>query len=126
MIGIEPEIVHCAEANGVCVRILGKSLAGPGHCSGDLVWNPWSVAKSCIADGSIVRKTWMIRRGMKSHVTYVNSCPERHAERLNRAIEILVVNGILIMPHAGRWIRYFINNERSTIDTGLRLDRRAG
>jgi len=68
----------------------------------------------------------MVRRGMKSDVTNVNSLPERHAERLNRAIEVLVVNGVLVMPHAGRWIRYFINNERTTIDTGLRLDRYAG
>ena len=68
----------------------------------------------------------MIRWGMKTDVTYVDSCAERHAEGLNRAIEILVVNGVLVMPHAGRWIRYFINNERTTIDTGLRLDRYAG
>ena len=67
----------------------------------------------------------MVRRGMKSDVTYVNSLPERHAEGLNRAIEVLVVNGVLVMPHAGRRIGYFINNERTTIDTRLRLDRYA-
>lgn len=68
----------------------------------------------------------MVRWGMKSNVTNVNSLPERHAERLNRAIEVLVVNGVLVMPYAGRWIRYLINDERTTIDTGLRLDRYAG
>ena len=68
----------------------------------------------------------MIRWGMKPDVTYVDSGAERHAERLNRAIEVLVVNGVLVMPHAGRWIRYLINDERTTIDTGLRLDRYAG
>ena len=68
----------------------------------------------------------MIRWGMKSDVTNVDSLPEWHAERLNRAIEVLVMNGVLIMPHAGGWIRYFINDERTTVDTGLRLDRRAG
>lgn len=68
----------------------------------------------------------MVRRGMKSNVTYVDSGAERHAERLNRAIEILVMNGVLVMPHAGRWIRYLINDERTTIDTGLRLDGYAG
>lgn len=66
----------------------------------------------------------MVRREVKSDVTNVNSFPQGHAEGLNRAIEILVVNGVLVMPHAGRWIRYFVNDERTTIDTGLWLDRR--
>ena len=126
MIGIEPEIVQCAEANGVCVRILGKGLTVPGQCARHLIWGPWSVAESCIADGSVIRETRMVRRGMKSDVTNVDSLPERHAEGLNRAIEVLVVKGVLVMPHARRWVRYFINNERATIDTGLRLDRYAG
>ena len=65
----------------------------------------------------------MVRRSMKSDVTYVDAGPERHAEGLNRAIEVLVVNGVLVMPHAGRWVRYSVNDERATIDTGLRLDR---
>ena len=125
MIGIEPEIVQCAEANGVCVGILGKGLTVPGHCARHLVWNPRIVAESCIADGSVVRKTRMVWGSMKSDVTNVDSLPEWHAERLNRAIEVLVVNGVLVMPHAGRWIRYFINDERTTIDTGLRLDQHA-
>jgi hypothetical protein len=68
----------------------------------------------------------MVGGSMKSDVTNVDSLPEWHAERLNRAIEVLVMNGVLIMPHAGGWIRYFINDERTTVDTGLRLDRRAG
>ena len=62
---------------------------------------------------------------MKSDVTYIDSGRERHAEGLNRAIEVLVVNGVLVMPHAGSWVRYFINDERTTIDTGLRLDQHA-
>ena len=90
-----------------------------------MIWNPWIVAESCIADRSVVRKTRMVGGSMKSDVTNVDSGAEWHAERLNRAIEVLVMNGVLIMPHAGRWIRYFINNERATIDTGLRLDQHA-
>ena len=122
MIGIESEIVHCAEANGVCVRILGQGLAVPDQCARHLVWNPRIVAESCIADGSVVRETRMVRGGMKSDIAYIDAGPERHAEGLNRAIEVLVVNGVLVMPHAGRWIRYFINDKRTTIDTGLWLD----
>jgi hypothetical protein len=83
LIGIEPEIVHCAEANGVCVRILGQGLAGPSQGVRHLIWTPWIVAESCIADGSIVRETRMVRREMKSDVTYVDSNRERHAEGLN-------------------------------------------
>jgi hypothetical protein len=62
---------------------------------------------------------------MKSDVTNVAALPERHAEELNRTIKVLVVNGVLVMPHPGRWVRYLINDERTTIDTRLRLDRRA-
>ena len=101
---------------------MGNGLAVPDQRARHLVWNPGIVAESCIADGSVVRETWMVRRSMKSDVTYVDSGPERHAEGLNRAIEVLVVNGVLVMPHAGRRVRYFINNEGTTIDTGLRLD----
>ena len=126
MIGIEPEIVHCAEANGVCVRILGKCLAVPSQCVRHLIWSPRIVAESCIADSSVVRETRMVRREVKSDVTNVNSFPEWHAKGLNRAVEILVVSGVLVMPHAGRWGRYFINDKRTTIDTGLRLDQHAG
>ena len=125
MIGIEPEIVQCAKADGVCIRILGKRLTGPGQRARHLIRSPWIIAKSCIADGSVVWETRMVRRGMKSDVTNVDSLPERHAEGLNRAIEVLVVNGVLVTPHAGRWIGYFINDERTTIDTWLRLDRYA-
>ena len=100
LIGIEPEIVQCAEANGVCVGILGKGLTVPGHCARHLVWSPWIVAESCIADSSVVWEPRMVGRSMKSDVTNVDSGPERHAEGLNRAIEVLVVNGVLIMPHA--------------------------
>ena len=64
----------------------------------------------------------MVRRGMKSDVTDIDSGPDRHAEGLNRAIEVLVVNGVLIVPYTGRWVGYFINNKGTTIDTGLRLD----
>jgi len=125
LIGIEPEIVQCAETNGVCVWILRKRLAGPGQCARYLIRSPWIITESCVADGSVVWETGMVRRGMKSDVTNVDSLPERHAEGLNRAIEVLVVNGVLVMPHAGRWVRYFINDERPTIDTWLRLDRYA-
>ena len=125
MIGIESEIVHCAEANGVCVRILGQGLAVPVHCAWRLVWNPRIVAESCIADGSVVRETRMVRREVKSDVTDVDSGREWDAEGLNRAIEVLIMNGVLVMPHAGGWVRYFINDERTTIDTGLWLDQRA-
>ena len=104
---------------------MGNGFAVPDQRARHLVWNPRIVAESCIADGSVVRETRMVGRSMKSDVTNVDSGPERHAEVLNRAIEILVVNRVLVMPHAGRRVRYFINDERTTIDTGLRLDQRA-
>ena len=64
----------------------------------------------------------MVRREVKSDVTDVDSGREWDAEGLNRAIEVLIMNGVLVMPHAGGWVRYLINDERTTIDTGLWLD----
>ena len=115
MIGIEPEIVQCAEANGVCVRILGQRLACPGQCARHLVGSPWIIAESCVADGSVVRETRMVRRGMKSDVTYVDSGPERHTEGLNRAIEVLVINRVFIVPDAGTGVGYFVAHKPDTI-----------
>src|SRR5215469_4489186 len=71
----------------------------------------------------------MLRRGMKSDVRNVYSGSNGHAERLDRAIEVLVIQSILIMPDAGSWIADLVTHKPDAVITWVRLDpayRRAG
>ena len=43
----------------------------------------------------------MIRRSVESDVGQRDPASQGHAERLDRAIQILVIDGIFIMPDAG-------------------------
>src|ERR1700681_4032024 len=68
----------------------------------------------------------MIRRRMKSKVVQRNPASQRHTEGLDRAIKILVIECIFIMPNAGDWARHLVGNERTAIDSRLGLDRSDG
>ena len=66
---------------------------------------------------------------METDVGDVYSGSKRHAERLDRAIEVLVVESIFIVPDAGTGVRYFEAHEPDTIISRIRLlpvYRRAG
>ena len=126
MIGVEPEVVKRPVANRISVLISRKRFRAPG----DRVWIcrvniPRRTAISGVSYRPIMRNAGLLRWRMKLDVADIDSGSQGYTEGLNRPIEVLVVNGVLVMPHAGRWIRYFINNERTTIDTRLRLDRYA-
>ena len=58
---------------------------------------------------------------MKSDIAYVNSRAGRNAERLNRAIEVLVIESVFIMPDAGTGVRHFVAHEPDTIISRVRL-----
>ena len=49
----------------------------------------------------------MLRRRVKPDVADVNSSSQRHTERLNRPIKVLVIHGIFIMPDPRRGVGYF-------------------
>ena len=68
----------------------------------------------------------MIRRSMEPDVAHRDSDSQRHTEGLDRAIKILVMDGVFIMPNPSGGIRHFVDNERTTIDPRLRLDRSTG
>jgi len=59
---------------------------------------------------------------MKTDVTDVYSRSDRHTERLNRAIEIFVIDRVVIMPDSGRRIRHLVADEENTIVTGVGFD----
>ena len=71
----------------------------------------------------------MLNRRMKSDVRYSYPWPKRHGEGLDRAIEVLVVERVFVVPDAGTGVRYFEAHEPDTIVSrvGLMLVyRRAG
>ena len=71
----------------------------------------------------------MLNRRMKSDVRDVYSGSNRHAERLDGAIEVLVVERVFIVPDASAGVRHFEAHEPDTIISRVRLDpiyRRAG
>jgi len=80
-----------------------------------LIHRPGSVAISGVSRCAIVGDSWMIRRGMKSNIADCNSGSERDGERLNRAIEVLVIERVLIVPHAATQVGYFVTHEPNPV-----------
>jgi hypothetical protein len=62
---------------------------------------------------------------MESQIAHCRPTAERNRnrEQLDRPVEILVIEGIFIMPNAGRWIRHLVSNEGAAIHSRLRFDR---
>ena len=59
---------------------------------------------------------------MKTDVADVYPGSERHAKGLNAAVEVLVIQGILIVPDPSSGIRHFVAHKPNTIVTRVRLD----
>jgi len=100
LIGIEPEIIQRAEANGVGVLILRKSLRVPSDRACVLRNIPRCAAITLIVKRAVIRPAGFLTRGVKPDVRDDYSGSERHAERLDRAVEVLVVQRVFIVPDA--------------------------
>ena len=101
MIGVEPEIVQRAVANRVRVLIRRKSFRAPGNrgwVGGISI--PWDAAIALIIQRTIVCPAGLLWRSVKSDVTDVDSGSQGHAEGLNRPIQVLVIEGVFIVPDA--------------------------
>jgi hypothetical protein len=59
---------------------------------------------------------------VKPDVTDVNPRSYRHTERLNPAIEVLIIESVLIVPDPCRRIGYFVPHEPDTIISRGGLD----
>ncbi len=59
---------------------------------------------------------------MECDITDVNSSSQRHAKGLDGAIQVLVVQSVLIVPDSGRWIDYFVTHKPDAIIAWVRLD----
>jgi hypothetical protein len=123
LVGVEPEVVKRAVAN--CIRILigGKGFCAPcnrGWVGGIRI--PWGAAIASVSLGAIMRKARMLRWRMKRDVSDIDASSYRHSERLNGAIEVLVIERILIVPHAATQVGYFVTHEPDPIGPRSRLD----
>jgi hypothetical protein len=122
LIGIEPEVIQGAEANSVGVLILRKRFRAPRDRACVLRNIPRSAAISLVIERAIIRPTGLLDRRVKADVGNVYSRPNRHAERLDRAIEVLVVESIFVVPDAGSGVRHFVAHEPDTVGSGCGLD----
>ena len=115
LIGIKTEIIEHPPANRVRVWILPKGLGVPGNRAGGLGDSPRSVAITGIILCSIVCPSGMLRRRVKPNVSNINASCQWHAERSNRPIKILVVEGILIMPNPSHGMGHFVAEQPEPI-----------
>ena len=59
---------------------------------------------------------------MKADVTNVCSKPQRNAEGLNRAVQVLIVQSVFIVPDSGTWVCDFAAHEPDAIVSWVRLN----
>jgi len=82
-----------------------------------------------VIERAIIRPTGLLDRRVKADVGNVYSWPNRHAEGLDRAIEILVVERVFIVPDARTGICYFEAHKPDAVVSRVRflpVYRRAG
>ena len=122
LIRVESEIIKCAPANRVGVLILRKCFTVPSDGTGRLSHSPGSTAVTLIVKRAVICPAGLLRRRMKADVTDVDTWPQGHTKRLDSSIEVLVIQGILIVPHSWTWIGHFVSHEPNTIVTRIRFD----
>ena len=122
LVGIETEVIQSAPANRIRVLVLGKGLRVPAQSARSLVRSPGRVAKSRVSLCSVVWKSRMIRRSVKPKVAHRDPASQRNTEGLNRAIEILVIDGVFIMPDSRGRVGHLVANHSDSIEAGSRLE----
>ena len=121
MIGVKPEIIQCAPANGVGVLILRKGFAVPCNRPGVLSDTPRLAAVTLVVKRVVVCPSRFLRWCMECDITDVGSSAQRHTEGLDRPIEVLVIQRILVVVDAGTWIGDFVTHKPEAIVSRIRL-----
>ena len=122
MIGVEPEIIKRGIANSIGVLVLRERFAGPGDGAAALIHCPRHTAVALIIKCAIIGPTGFLRRRMKSDVTDVSTWPQRHTKRLDSSVQVLVIQGILIVPDARSWIGHLVTHKPDAIVSRVGLD----
>jgi hypothetical protein len=91
LIGVKPEIIKRAPPNRICVLILRKCFTVPSYGIGRLSHSPGSTAVTLIVKRAVICPAGLLRRRVKADIANVHSRSQRHTERLNPPIQILVI-----------------------------------
>ena len=83
---------------------------------------PRCAAITSISHGAVVQPTGMLRRGVETDVSDIDSGSQRHTKGLNGAIQVHVKERVLIVPDASRRIGYLVAHEPNPIVARIRLD----
>src|SRR6187399_816090 len=63
---------------------------------------------------------------MEAEVTRSDSTSKRNAKRLNRAIKVLVINGVLIVPNSRGRVCHLVTKDSDSVGSGNRFERATG
>ena len=95
--------------------VLRKRFRGPSDRARVLSNIPWRAAVSLAILGAVVCPARFLWWRVKVDVADVNPRSQRHAERLNSAVEVLVINGVFVMPHTGTWVSHFVTHKPNPV-----------
>ena len=115
MVGVKPEVVKRPVSNRIRVLVGRKGFRAPGDRVCVLGNIPRRAAIPGISLGAIMRNARMLRRHVKPDVTDIDSRSQRNSERLNGPIEVLVIEGVLVVPDASRRVGHLVTHEPDTI-----------
>jgi hypothetical protein len=83
---------------------------------------PRSTAVALAVKRAVIWPPRFLRRGVKVDVTNIDPRSQGNTERLDRAIQIFVIDRVFIVPDSGIWPRDLVANEENTVVTRIRLD----
>lgn len=97
--------------------VLRKGFAAPsdGRIARLVIIAPWRTAVSITAWYVVEGEAWVLVRRVKPDVSNGNARSQGHGKRLDRAIEILVIERVFIVPCAIAQIGYFVTHEPDPI-----------
>ena len=121
--GIKSEVIQCAEANRVSVLVFYKGLAVPGGRRETRSEDPGITAVSKVSLGAIVCKSRMLWRRVEPNVVQYDRREKRvnDFEGLNRAVKVLVIDGVFIVVHPGIWSCHLVTNEENAVISWIRF-----
>ena len=118
---IEPKVIQCAPANRVGVLVLRECFTAPFDVFRRLINAPRGATVTLVHECAIVCPAGFLGRRVKSNVANVDAGEDGHLEVLNAVIEVLIENGIFIVPDSVIWPRHLIANEENPIVSRIRL-----
>jgi hypothetical protein len=122
-VGIKPKIIERAKADGIGVLILCERLTVPGYGIKYLGNGPGLAAVALVIKGAVIRPAGFLRRCMERNIFNIGwETPENNFDRLDGAIQVLVVDGVLIMVDPITRACYFVADEENAVVARIGFD----